>query len=555
MSEPILLTGTPVVPGVAYGSVVWARSVPEPPTNVAIVPEEERASHEERFEQAADKVADRLADRAALATGHTHDILLVASVFARDRGWRSGVEKHIREGVPATQATVKATQVFVDIFTAQGGMMAERITDLIDMRNRVIAELEGLPEPGIPTPESPIVLFANDLSPADTAGLDPSLILGIVTKLGGPTSHTSIIARQLGIPAIVAVEDAAEATEGSMVLIDGQTGHITVGPDEADARRQAETDKALRAAAASWSGPAQSKDGHPIELLCNVQDSSGADVACQTPASGVGLFRTELEFLHSVTEPSIEHQTELYARVLARFSGRKVVTRTLDAGSDKPILFASLPAEDNPALGMRGLRTTRIDEGHLVRQLDAIAKASSVHDGPDWVMAPMVSTVEEARWFASLVRERSLSAGIMIEVPAAAILINQFLAEVDFVSIGTNDLTQYVMAADRLSSYMASYTDSWQPAVLSLISHSAKAGVSAGKPVGVCGEAAADPLLAAVLLGMGITSLSMAPSAIGTVGSFLETLTMEDMGRAAEAALSATSPTEARDRVREALGQ
>lgn len=546
MQASLTLTGTPVVPGISYAKTAWARVVPEPADTAPDLPESERDAENERFLAASEAVADRLLTRAANTVGTASDILAVSAGFAKDKGWRKEVSKRIANGTPPVQAVTQATQMFVDVFRTQGGLMEERITDLVDMRNRIIAELEGHPEPGIPTPDEPIILLADDLAPADTAGLDPELILGIITRLGGPTSHTSIICRQLSIPCIVAARDLEKIPEDSMIIMDGDSGEYSLDPDVDLATTLSEDDAKRRAHAREWTGPAQTKDEHPVELLANIQDRAGAERAEASQAAGIGLFRTELSFLNTPTEPSIDEQTDLYRSVFGRFPGAKIVVRTLDAGSDKPVAFASVPNEENPALGVRGLRTSGIDEGLLTRQIDAIVTASAEHDGPNWIMAPMVSTVSEARWFAGLIRERGLKAGIMIEVPAAAIMIDQFLEEVDFVSLGTNDLTQYVMAADRGNANLATYTDNWQPAVLTLINQVAQAGVRHGKPVGVCGEAAADPNLAAVLIGMGVTSLSMAPGAIAYVGSRLSEVTLQQCREAAEAVLHAPDPIKAR---------
>ena len=218
-------------------------------------------------------------------------------------------------------------------------------------------------------------------------------------------------------------------------------------------------------------------------------------------AEGVGLLRTELSFLGHAEEPSVDEQAKGYAEVFEAFAGRKVVLRTLDAGSDKPLAFATLPDEANPALGVRGLRIARRDPGLLERQLDAVAEAARATSSTPWVMAPMVATVAEAADFAAQVRARGLVPGVMIEVPSAALLADRLLEHVDFLSIGTNDLSQYTLAADRLSADLADLTDPWQPALLLLVSMTAEAGRRRGKPVGVCGEAAADPLLACVLVG------------------------------------------------------
>jgi phosphotransferase system enzyme I (PtsI) len=230
-----------------------------------------------------------------------------------------------------------------------------------------------------------------------------------------------------------------------------------------------------------------------------------------------------------------------------------VVLRTLDAGSDKPLAFATLPDEANPALGVRGLRIARRDPGLLERQLDAVAEAARATNSTPWVMAPMVATVAEAADFAAQVRARGLVPGVMIEVPSAALLADRLLEHVDFLSIGTNDLSQYTLAADRLSADLADLTDPWQPALLLLVSMTAEAGKRRGKPVGVCGEAAADPLLACVLVGLGISSLSCAASAVAGVGSRLGTVDLATCQEAAAAALAAEGPQEARAAVREVL--
>jgi phosphotransferase system enzyme I (PtsI) len=416
--------------------------------------------------------------------------------------------------------------------------------------------LMGEPEPGVPQPDEPIILLADDLAPSDTAGLDPAFVTGIVTRLGGPTSHTSIIARQLGIPCIVAVPALRDIPEGSPVLVDGTKGTIEVGVPADEAQALVEADSARREAIRVWKGPAKTKDGIPVDVLANVQDGAGARKASGTEAHGVGLFRTELCFLSAQTEPSIEEQARIYGEVFAAFPGQKVVVRTLDAGSDKPVPFAKHEAEENPALGVRGIRLRQSNVGLVERQLDAIAHAAEDNKViKPWVMAPMVATVDEAREFAELCRARELSPGIMVEVPAVALLADTFLAEVDFFSIGTNDLTQYAMAADRMSSPLATLTDPWQPAVLKLIEMAASAGRKVNKPVGVCGEAAAGPLLACILIGLGITSLSMATSAIPAVGVQLSQVTLAECQAAAAEVLACATAQQAKDKAAELLAR
>jgi phosphotransferase system enzyme I (PtsI) len=291
-----------------------------------------------------------------------------------------------------------------------------------------------------------------------------------------------------------------------------------------------------------------------VKILANVADGESARIAASGPVEGVGLFRTELCFLNRADEPSVDEQAAIYREVLEPFSGRYVVVRTLDAGSDKPVAFAAHEGEENPALGVRGLRLSFDNPDLLIRQLDGIAAAAEKTGTETWVMAPMVATVSEASAFASAVRDRGLRPGVMVEVPSAALLAHRMLEVVDFLSIGTNDLTQYTMAADRLATDLAHLTDAWQPAVLRLIAITAESGKQAGKPVGVCGEAAADPFLACVLVGMGITSLSMAAAAVRPVGARLAAVRRDTCEVAAEAALAAPDPSSARDAVRRVLG-
>jgi phosphotransferase system enzyme I (PtsI) len=550
----LVLTGTPVVPGVALGPVIRPSGVVRlPEDDAAPLPEERRSLEQQRFTAAAEAVGDRLADRAAAATGVSAEVLAATAGMARDRGLLAAVAQQIAQGASAEVATVRTAQQFVELFAGLGGVMAERVTDVRDVRDRIVAELTGQGEPGVPSPDVPSVLLAEDLAPADTAGLDPSRVIGLATRLGGTTSHTAIIARQLGLPCVVAVAGLTDVPDGVPVLLDGEQGTVTVHPDPAEAAARVAAAAEAAAAIAGYRGPGATRDGHAVPVLANVQDGAGAQVAAAASAEGVGLLRTELAFLGRAEEPGVEEQAAAYAAVFAAFPGRKVVLRTLDAGSDKPLAFATPPEEPNPALGVRGLRIARRNPGILDRQLDAVAEAARRTGATPWVMAPMVATVPEAADFAARVRARGLVPGVMVEVPAAALQADRLLEHVDFLSIGTNDLSQYTMAADRLSADLADLTDPWQPAVLALVAAAAEAGRRTGKPVGVCGEAAADPLLACVLVGLGVTSLSCAASAVPGVGARLRTVDLATCRRAAEAVLAQVDGPSARAAGRAAL--
>jgi phosphotransferase system enzyme I (PtsI) len=290
-------------------------------------------------------------------------------------------------------------------------------------------------------------------------------------------------------------------------------------------------------------GPGRTADGHPVALLANI----GSARDSMDGSEGVGLFRTELLYLDRVTEPTVDEQVAAYSAVFAAAAGRRVVVRTLDAGADKPVPFLTLDDEPNPALGVRGLRLARRDPAVLTRQLTAIATAARETDATVWVMAPMVATEAEAADFAGQCRAAGLpKVGVMVEIPAAALRASALVRTVDFLSIGTNDLSQYTFAADRMSGDLADLLDPWQPALLDLVAVCGRAGAAAGKPVGVCGEAASDPALAVVLVGLGISSLSMSARAVPAVREALATHTLADCQRLAAAVLAAPDPATAR---------
>lgn len=553
-SPGAVLRGVPVVPGVQHGPVIRPGRPPVAEERAGDIAEADRPAEVARFTAAATAVATRLRERAARATGAASEVLAATATLAQDRAWLGAAEKRIGTGVPADRAVREAVAQFVELFTSMGGLMAERVTDLQDIRDRVIAELSGLPEPGVPVPDVPSILCAEDLAPADTAGLDPALVVALATTLGGPTSHTAIIARQLGIPCVVAVGGLDDVPAGTRVLVDGTAGTVTVAPDEAAATDAVAAARRTAERAAHWTGPGATADGHRVAVMANVQDGAAARAARETPAEGVGLFRTELCFLNRDTEPGVDEQAGIYGEVLDAFAGRRVVIRTLDAGSDKPLKFAGHADEANPALGVRGIRIAQGNPGLLERQLEGIAAAAQRSGNAPWVMAPMIATAQEAKDFAAVVRGHGLIPGVMIEVPAAALLADRILDHVDFLSIGTNDLAQYTMAADRMSAELATLTDPWQPAVLALVAMAVRAGAAAGKPVGVCGEAAADPLLACVLTGLGVTSLSSAAAAVQGVGARLAQVTLQQCRDAADAVLAAATAAEARDAAHAVLG-
>jgi len=542
-----------VSPGRAVGPVVHLGADATPPAEAAPLGVGARAEAVSRLRAAADLVAGELVARAAAARGDARDILTATALLARDPAVLDPAEAAVTDhGTSPERAVWDAAGAVAAQLAALGGRTAERVADVHDVRDRIVAALTGTAGPGLPVRAEPYVLVARDLAPADTATLDPERCVALVTEDGGPTSHTAVIARALGIPAVVAAAGALGIAEGTLLLVDGATGELTRDPSPALVAAVAEERAASRPT--RLDGPGHTKDGHPVALLANVGDEAGARAAAEAGAEGIGLFRSEFLFLDRADAPSRAEQVAAYRAVFAAFPGRKVVVRTLDAGADKPLPFLGADHEENPALGVRGVRTARRRPEVLVEQLAAIAEAAAAEAAQVQVMAPMVATLDEARDVVARCRAAGLgSAGIMIETPAAAVRADEVLAAVDFASIGTNDLAQYTMAADRMIGELADLNDPWQPAVLQLLADIGAAGSRTGTPIGVCGEAAADPLLAVVLVGFGLASLSMTARALPAVAAAIAAVTSADCAAAAAAALSASSPDDARAAARSVL--
>ena len=515
----------------------------------------------ENLNRAAKLVSEQLSERAERSEGEAQAILFASSEIAVDSALLSTAESQIRKGSTAVAAIWEASEVFSQLLTEAGGYLAERASDVGNIRDRIACILSDISYPEIPQLKYPFILIARDLSPADTADLQPGQVLGIVTEEGGPTSHTAIIARTLGIPAVVAcrgVVAAATESANKSVGVDARTGAVTFDPTkEVERSLGAVTEaiklrrhiKALKSADGYFTN-----DGYKVPIYANVGRLEDVQVAIEAGADGIGLLRTELLYLGRQTAPTLEEQRDTYSKMFSPFKGKRVVIRTLDAGADKPMAFISFSNEPNPALGVRGYRTIAINEELLLTQLEAIRDAAKVSEADVGVMAPMISLPEEAEKFVALVHSYGLeSAGVMIEVPSAVFLSPEITAASNFVSIGTNDLGQYLHAADRESARLAAFNDPWQPALLRAVHQVATSGAANGCPVGVCGEAASDPALAAVLIGLGVTSLSCNVSAIQDVAMAITSLSHLQMQTAARAALGATSAQSAQSRARSHL--
>lgn len=547
------MTGTGIGQGVATGPVA---RMPEPLPTPSDAPSSIGAEAEKaRTLTSLGRVARALEERGATAGGTARDVLEAQAMMAEDPTLAESIDEILAQGKTGERAVSEAFAAFRDQLAAMGGYLGERAADLDDVAQRVIADLLGVPAPGVPDLNEPFVLVARDLAPADTALLDLDKVLALVTSDGGPTSHTAILAREKSIVAIVGAADALSLSDGQTVVVDAAAGLVVSDPssDEVEAANVRIAERAALVDAPAT--PGALADGTAVPLLANLGSSKAAQAAADGGAEGVGLFRTEFLFLDAGgSAPTIEEQRAHYVELLEAFPGKKVVVRLLDAGADKPLAFLNDAHEENPALGLRGLRALRVSEDILREQLTALAEADKLTSADLWVMAPMVSTVEETAYIVGLSKELGLkTAGIMVEVPSIALMADQVFQTADFASIGTNDLTQYTLAADRLLGSVASFQDPWHPAVLRLVGEVGASGARAGKPVGICGEAAADPLLAVVLVGLGATTLSMSPSALADVRASLARYTLDEARRLAETALAASGAAEARAAVTAAL--
>jgi len=435
-------------------------------------------------------------------------------------------------------------------------ILAGRAVDLSDVGQRVLRHLVEAKDVRPVTLTEPVILLAEDLTPSDTATLDPDMILGLCTARGGPTSHTAILARGFGIPAVVGAGEAVlTVADGTLGILDGESGRLYLKPSDTDVQTARSRQEQLRqqeeVARSARFAPAATTDGHRVEVAANINRAADAPKAIDAGAEGVGLMRTEFLFLARDTIPSEDEQFEAYRDMAQALKGRPLIIRTLDIGGDKEVPYLNLPKEDNAFLGVRGIRLCLVRPDLFIPQLRAIYRAASY--GRIHIMFPMIATledVERARAITEQVREElnapPIPLGIMVEVPSAAILAHHLAQEVDFFSIGTNDLTQYTLAMDRLHPQLARQADALHPAVLRMIELTVQAARGAGKWVGVCGGLAGDPKGAVILTGLGVAELSVSVPSIAAVKAEIRSRSLEDMQRIAQQALQCRTAAEVR---------
>ena len=471
------------------------------------------------------------------------EILEAQCAFATDSELADMAKEFCEQGWDAPSALQLAMSEFKSLLEGAGGEFGERVADLDEIVYRLIQWMGGESDETVLPTSGKFIVVADDLTPMDTIAFT-DVIVGVVTKGGGPTSHTAIVCRSRGIPAIVACLGADELVNGQMVVVDPDASQVIING-------------VIVASEGQWWASRASRGAPLIQVMANV--GSVADAAIVKSASGVGLLRTELFFLNNKIAPTRAEQQALYAEVLAASPDGEIIVRTLDAGSDKPIAFLGIGHEENPALGVRGQRVAAIAPDFYEDQLHAIKAAADEVKATGKkievsIMAPMIATVEEAQIFSKAARAAGFArVGIMIEIPAITRVIPLLKGIVDFMSIGTNDLSQYLFAADRVNSGVAALLDPWQPALLSLLHSIAQDGAKAGIKVGVCGEAASDPLLAVVMAGLGINSVSASPSSLAEVLDLLSRVDGPLALKAATSALQAKNPRDAKVAAKAAL--
>jgi phosphotransferase system enzyme I (PtsI) len=527
----------------------------------------------ERFEDAAEQAKEQLreiesqteesvgSDEAALFEAHR--------MMLEDPDLLEQVRQTIEEEQINAEAAIRdASESYARMMEAlDSEYMKARAADVRDVANRVLRILLGKAESPSEGLTEPSIVLARDLAPSDTALMNKSLVLGFCTAEGGPTSHTAILARGLGIPAIVGAElEVLAIAEGTQLVLDGVEGTLIVEPDEetvAEYEGQQQTMSDVLEGAREKAGePAITEEGYRVEVVANIGNVDGAEAALENGAEGVGLLRTEFLYLERDHLPDEEEQYEAYRTILETMGDRPVILRTLDIGGDKELPYMEMPAEMNPFLGVRALRLALKRPELLKPQLRAALRAGVGHDLK--IMFPMVARIDELRRARALLDEcraeleeegqavaEDLEIGIMIEIPSAAMMADQLATMADFFSIGTNDLSQYTMAADRTNPDVAPMASGFQPAVLRLVRNVIQAAHAKGKWVGLCGELAGDPLAIPILLGLGLDEFSMNPPAIPLAKQIIRTLSLEEAKALAEEALEQEDPEAVKALVRE----
>ena len=565
------LTGIPASPGIASGQ---AYIFQETELTIEKKTISDTSAELKRFEEATHNAIEQIKTIREKAESETSSeeaaIFDAHAMFLQDPTLIDAIRQAIgKNAINAEAAVNEAIETHAQTLERmEDEYFRARAADIRDVGRRVVCTLLGIGEADLSNLNVPSIIIARDLTPSDTVRVDKNLVLGFCTAEGGPTSHTAIIAKTLDLPAVVGVgSDVLDIPSSSLVILDGKTGEIIVDPDEAlqlefterkrdhDIRSSDELENAFDAAV--------TLDGFEIEVVANVGNVQDTQMALERGAEGIGLLRTEFLYLDRVTGPDEKEQLTAYDQILDLMGERPVVVRTLDVGGDKELPYLDLGKEPNPFLGWRAIRMCLDQPDFFKIQLRALLRASPGHDLR--IMFPMIATLEEVRRAKALLDEardevcaggatvaESIQLGIMVEIPSVAVLADQFAKEVDFFSIGTNDLTQYTMAAERTNERVAHLGDACHPAVLRQIKRVLEAAHDQGIWVGLCGELAGDPDAVPVLLGLGLDEFSMAPALIPRAKTILRRWSKIEAAKLADEVLDFDSAEDVRERVRTA---
>lgn len=552
------LSGIPASHGIGIGTAVLLR-----PQSLTYEPHpvEDKAAEKARLQAAiqwfiqdtqavADTFGKRLDARdAEILTGH---IDMIQDPFLQEEMWN-----RIDEGQCAEAAAEAVLEMFKALFqSSEVELIQQRATDVEDIKQKLLEILLGVEQLDLKHLPQDSVLVVDDLTPSMTAEMDHDSVVGIVTQRGGITSHSAILSRALGIPAVLSVPDVLEAVqEGATVIVDGTKGTVLVEPDEATLEQyqdyQASAAVKKQQLEQFRGRPTQTRDGKPMQVLANIGTQPEAVQVTQQDGEGVGLFRTEFLYMNRTEAPDEATQYQAYRQVCEELSGKPVIIRTLDVGGDKDIPYLHLEPEDNPFLGCRAVRYCLRNPDTFRTQLTALMKTGAESSGQLWVMLPMVATVTEFKDVRALAEDIAQQTGLplpklgtMIETPAAMLMADVLAKYCDFFSIGTNDLIQYLMAADRGNPNVAYLYQACDPAVLRALRSVIQAGVRAGIPVGLCGEMASDALLIPVLLGFGLERFSVNPSAILNTRREISRWSIQEAQEIAEHALTLETAAE-----------
>jgi len=572
VSEQLHFQGIPAAPGLAHGKVFFLHKKQlEIPVSVISDTGAELERLKDSIATAQREIVEIKESVSSQASGNEAEIFEAHWMILEDAALLDKAEEAIEQNINAEKAWMDAIEFFAQMMESiPDETMASRAVDIRDVGYRVLGHLMGIDSKGTEIKE-PFVICGDDLTPSDTAGFDKNNVLAFCTAKGGPTSHTAILAKAFGLPAVVGLgDDFLSVPPETIILVDGHKGEIIVNPDQtfleefvSRENKEKLEQKTARVAAQALGVNA---DGERIEIVANIGGVEDAPLGIKNGAEGVGLFRTEFLYLDRQSLPTESEQIEAYQQVFHHYKGMPFVVRTLDIGGDKIIPYLDLPEELNPFLGWRGVRMLDGLENIFLSQFRALLQAGAVDDIDLRIMVPMVSGLAEVRAVKTVLEKakeqlsseekaylQQIQFGIMIEVPSAALLADHLAPEVDFFSIGTNDLTQYTLAVDRTNSRVAHLANPLNPAVLRLIKNTIDHAHQAGKWVGLCGELAGEPLAAPILHGLNLDEFSMSPARVPLIKQVMRQLHRDACQKLAEEVLACADAEEVMGRSRQFL--